>query len=48
MRREEKTVYTLNEFLRSDYKGANGIKTGATDYGGADLLRPQQGTVRRL
>ncbi len=34
----EKTVYTLNEFLRSDYKGANGIKTGATDYGGADLV----------
>lgn len=28
----------MNEFLNSGYKGANGIKTGATDYGGATLV----------
>ena len=31
-------VFSMNEFLNSGYKGANGIKTGATDYGGATLV----------
>ena len=34
----KEVVYSLNEFLTSGYRGADGIKTGATDFGGATLV----------